>query len=90
VKNVRHKDPVQLVSRGAAAFGAALTGLVQVGKMPRIDAVPLAISIAVDMDDMHVIFERNRLYPCIEKRVLTTYTNNQNAIVIKVGTRLIV
>ncbi|CAB4028033.1 mediator of RNA polymerase II transcription subunit 37a-like [Paramuricea clavata] len=84
VKNVRHKDPVQLVSRGAAAFGAALTGLVQVGKMPRIDAVPLPISIAVDMDDMHVIFERNRLYPCIEKRTLTTYTNNQNAIVIEV------
>jgi hypothetical protein len=42
------------------------------------------------MDDMHVIFERNRLYPCIEKRVLTTYTNNQNSIVFKVGTRLIV
>ena len=86
MKNVLHKDPVQLVGRGAAAFGAALTRLVQVGKMPRIDAVPLPISIAVDMDDMHVIFERNRLYPCDEKRVLTTYTNNQNAIVIKVGT----
>jgi molecular chaperone DnaK (HSP70) len=59
--------------------------LLQISKTPRVDAVPLPISIAVDMDEMHEIFERNRLYPCIETRNLTTYTNNQNAIVIKVG-----
>ena len=84
-ENVRHEDPVQLVSRGAAAFGAVLTKLVHIDKMPKIDAVPLPINIAVDMDKMHVIFERNRLYTCMEKRNLTTFTNNQNAIAIKVG-----
>lgn len=84
-QNVRHEDPVQLVSRGAAAFGAVLTNLVAIDKMPKIDVAPLPISIAVDMDEMHEIFERNRLYPCRETRVLTTFTNNQTAIVIKVG-----
>ena len=83
-QNVRHTDPVQLVSRGAAVFGAVLTNLVAIDKMPKIDVVPLPISIAVDMDEMHEIFERNHPYPCKEKRVLTTFTNNQTAIVIKV------
>lgn len=85
VRNIRHKDPVQLVSRGAAAFGAALTGLVEVNKMKLIvDAIPLSISIAVDMDKMFVVFARNDLYPCIQYPELTTFTNNQTAIVIKV------
>lgn len=84
VKRVRHKDPVQLVSRGAAAFGAALARLVEVEHMPKIDVTPLPISIAVDMDDMHVIFKRNHLYPCTTNRMVTTFTDDQTAIIVKV------
>ena len=84
VKNVLHKDPIQLVSRGAAAFGAALTHLVEIQNMPEIDVTPLPIKIAVDMDDMYEIFSRNTLYPAFTMKKVTTFTNEQTSVVVKV------
>ena len=84
VKKVLHKDPIQLVSRGAAAFGAALTHLVEIQNMPEIDVTPLPINIAVDMDDMYEIFSRNTLYPAFTMKKVTTFTNEQTSVVVKV------
>jgi molecular chaperone DnaK (HSP70) len=51
---------------------------------PHVDAIALPINIVVDYDNMHEVFERSRLYPCTANVNLTTYTNNQTAIVIEI------
>ena len=52
--------------------------------MPHVDTIPLPIKIVADHDNMHVVFERNQLYPCTQNVNLTTYTDNQTAIVIQI------
>ena len=77
---------MQLVSRGTAAFGAVKKKLLHLAAEPLIDVTPLPINIAIDKEKMHVIFGRSHLYPASAGRTLSTYIDNQNAIVIKVST----
>ena len=49
-----------------------------------MDIIPLPIKIVTDHDNLSEVFERSRLYPCTEKVNLTTYADNQTAIVIKI------
>ena len=75
-------NPDEVVAAGAAIQGAVLSG--DKTDILLIDVTPLSLGVETAGGVMTVMIPRNTAIPTAQKEIFTTYSNNQNAVDVKI------